>query len=151
MKKVICLVLLAALALTACRRPKELVYCDVQNFKLKQAGVKQTAISANIFLYNPNNFSLKLKKADVAVFLNERIVGNVTLDSLSIIPAKDSFSLPVTLALDMSNVIPGAMQLLFNSQVDLKIKGSIKAGKRGVFVSVPVNYEGKQDVMEWMK
>jgi LEA14-like dessication related protein len=151
MKKIICAGLFIAFALSACRRPKELVYCDIQSFRLKHAGVKETAVSANIFLYNPNKFSLKLKRADVDVFLNERIVGNVSLDSLSTIPAKDSFSLPVTLSLDMTNVIPDALQLLFSSQVDLKIKGSIKAGKHGVYVSVPVNYEGKQDVMDWMK
>jgi LEA14-like dessication related protein len=145
-----CIALLV-LTFSACRRPKELEYRNVQNFQLKQAGVKETKISADIFLYNPNRFSLKLKRADVAVFLNDRLVGNVSLDSLFMIPRNDSFLLPVTLSLDMTNVLPDALQLLFNSQVAIKIKGSIKAGKHGLYVAVPVNYEGKQDVMDWMK
>src|SRR4051794_16127591 len=103
--------LLIGFSAMACRKPKELEYRNVQNFKLKHTGVKEAVITADVSMYNPNGFSLKLKDADVALFLNERQVGNVTIDNSSIVPSRDSFSLPVTLALNMANVLPDALQL----------------------------------------
>ncbi len=146
-----CLIVLLAIAAAACRRPKELVYRDVQNIRVTNVGLKQTVLAANVLMYNPNRFSLQLRHANVDVYLNDKHVGNVLLDSLFTIPRKDSFSLPLSMAIDMSNVIPGALQLLFNSEVDLKITGFIKAGKRGIYLAVPVNYEARQDITEWMK
>ena len=57
------------------------------------------------------------------------------------------FLLPAMLNVEMKNLLPNALQVvLSNGIVDMKLAGSVKAGRYGIYVKVPLNYEGKQDV-----
>ncbi len=148
MKKV-SYIALFILIISACRQPKDLVYQGIENFKLQKVGLAGTNMSIDIRMYNPNSYSLKLKKADVDVFINDTRVGKMTVDGKYTINRLDTFVLPVLLTVDMKNVLPNALQLLFNSNVNVKLTGTIKAGRHGAFLSVPINYEGKQDLLNF--
>lgn len=137
---------LSVFLFSSCMRPKALVYQNVQNFRLQQAGLQQTKVSLEIRLYNPNNYKLKLKGSDVDVFLNGNHLGKMAAEENFLIARRDTFSLPVVLDVNMVNVIPNALQLLTNSEVTIKLSGSLKTGRHGVFVTVPVSYEGKHDI-----
>jgi LEA14-like dessication related protein len=141
------LILLAS----ACRHPKELVYKDIQHFKLQNAGLQQSGVSLDIRMYNPNNYDMKLKDADVDVFINGNLLGKMCVNNQCSVPGLDTFLLPVTLNVDMKNAIPNAWQLLVKSDVDIKLAGTIRAGRRGIYIKVPVNYEGKQDIRSSLK
>jgi len=139
------------LFISACRQPKDLVYQNVQNFKLQKIGLAQTAMTMDIRLYNPNNYSLKLKNADVDVFINNNRLGKMTVNGSYTITKLDTFSLPVMLDVDLKNGLPNVLQLVFNSDVDVKLSGTIKAGRHGVLLTVPINYEGKQDILSGIR
>jgi len=143
--------LIAILSLSSCAQPKELVYLGMDSFSIKQAGLKQTTISMNIRLYNPNRYKLKLKKADVDVFINNSHVGKMNVNCIAELAKRDSSSLPVTLDVDLANALPNALQLLLNPEITLKITGNIIAGRQGVYITIPVNYEGKQDILSGIK
>jgi len=137
--------LLLILLVASCRAPKDLVYQNIQNFRLKQDGM-QSQVCLDIRMYNPNSYGMKLKDADVDVFLNGRCLGKMQVDNGCAVPGLDTFAMPVMLNVDLKNVLPNALQLLMNSDVDIKLTGSIKAGKHGIYKKVPVSYEGKQDI-----
>ena len=139
------------LILSACRQPKDLIYQNVQGFKLQKAGAAQTTLSMDIRLYNPNGYSLKLKKADVDVFLNDNHLGKMIVKGPYTITKLDTFVLPVILNVDLKNVLPNVLQLVLNSEVDVKLSGTIKAGRHGVYLTVPINYEGKQDILSGIR
>jgi len=151
MKTIKLLILFTLLVFSACRQPKNLVYQNVQNFKLQRVGLAQTALSMDISLYNPNSYSLKLKKADVDVFINDNHLGKMMVKGPYTITRLDTFILPVILDVDLKNVLPNVLQLVFNSDVDIKLKGTIKAGRHGIYINVPINYEGKQDIRSGLK
>ena len=132
-------------------QPKQLVYQNVQNFKLKQAGLQQTEVSLDIRLFNPNNYGMKLKDADVDVFVNGNRLGKMQVNEFFAVPGLDTFSMPVMLNVDLKNAVPNALQLLLNPEVNIKLAGTVKAGRHGVYVRVPVNYEGKQDIRAGLK
>ena len=94
---------------------------------------------------------MKLKQADMNVYLNGNLLGKMCFNGCYGVPALDTFSLPVTINVDMKNVLPNAFQLLVNSEVNIKLSGNVKAGRHGVFINVPVNYEGKQDIRSAVK
>ena len=58
--------------------------------------------------------------------------------------------MPVLLNLDLSNALPNMVQLMMNSQVTIKLAGSISAGRSIVSIRVPVNFEGKQDIKAFL-
>ena len=139
------------LAISSCRQPKDLVYQNVQNFKLKQAGLRQTEVSMDLRLFNPNNYGMKLKDADIDIYINGSKLGKMLVNDHFAVPGLDTFSMPVQLNVDLKNVLPNALQLLLNSEVDIKLAGTLKAGRHGVYIRVPVNYEGKQDIRSGIK
>lgn len=143
--------LLLLLCFVSCRAPKDLVYVGVQHFGLKQASFKKTVVSMDVQLYNPNNYKMKLKHSNLDIFINNNRLGVVNLDSKLKVPRLDTFAMPVMLDVDLGNALPNMLQLAFNSQVTVKLSGTVRAGRHGLFITIPVNYEGKQDIREGIK
>jgi LEA14-like dessication related protein len=144
-------ILLLVVAASSCRQPRELVYQDIQNFSLKQAGLQKSTLSMVVRLYNPNNYKLRLKKSDIEVFVNGKLLGKMSTDGGVSIARRDTSSLPVMLDVSLGGVLSGLLGAAFNSEVTVKLSGSIKAGRHGIFVRVPVDYESKQDVSSLLK
>ena len=130
----------------SCSHPKDLVYKDIHSFKLGQAGMQQSALKMDIRMFNPNGYCMKLKDADVDVFINGKLLGKMEVNGSCAVPRLDTFLMPVILNVDMKNVLPNTWQLFMNSEVEIKLAGTIKAGRHGLFIKVPLDYEGKQDI-----
>src|SRR4051812_37529696 len=133
MKKLSCFITLVILALSACHTPKDLVYLGVQNFNAGKVGLKQTVLSMDVQLYNPNNYKLKLKHADLDLFINNNRLGKINLNGKIPVPHLDTFMLPVTLDVDIAHALPNMLQLAFSSEVNVKLTGSVRAGRHGIF------------------
>jgi LEA14-like dessication related protein len=143
--KTIHYIVCALLILTAaCHAPKDLVYKGVNNFSIESANLRAPRLGLNMLFYNPNNRSMTIKHADVEVFINNNHLGNVVLDTRYRIPANDSFSIPVSLTIDMKQVIPDALQIALNKSAEIKLVGHVKAKRGLIYLNIPVNYTGKQ-------
>ncbi len=141
MKQVIFALIVVLFGAASCRQPKDLVYKSVQNF-----GLQKGKALMDISFYNPNRYKLKLKNADLEVFLNGARLGKMNVNKAVAIPRMDTFTVPVSIDVDLKNLLPNALQLAFSSDMSVKLQGNLKAGRHGVYKSVPVNYEGKQDI-----
>ena len=146
MKVINALFLIVVLFACSCSHPKDLVYKDIHSFKLGQAGMQQSALKMDIRMFNPNGYCMKLKDADVDVFINGKLLGKMEVNGSCAVPRLDTFLMPVILNVDMKNVLPNTWQLFMNSEVEIKLAGTIKAGRHGLFIKVPLDYEGKQDI-----
>lgn len=145
MKKYLPSCLFLALSITSCTAPKPLIYKDICDFKLDHAGLKRSGVSVNIKLYNPNHFSLKLKQGQVNMYLNDSHLGVARLERNSV-PANDTFLLPIAINVDMSSLLSNGFQLLTKKEVTFKLDGAVKAGNHGLYIKVPLRYEGKQKI-----
>ena len=142
----ICLGLVVIFA-SACGRPEPAEYYGFQNLQVSQVVNGKTNVSAVVKLYNPNRFGIKLKRAEVDIKVNGAHAGHSLLDSTIVIPAKDTFYVPVTLQLDLQGLFSNALQLLMgNKEATVDLDGRVKV-KRGIFTfSRSFHYEGKQDL-----
>jgi len=135
------------LAGTSCRSPKPLEYRDTKNFKVNGLGLNNTNVSMELELYNPNKYGLRVKNSDVDVYVNNIFAGKVfVVDGKYKIPAESIFLLPVKLDADLKNIMPNALKIWQERSLQLKVSGKIKAGKGGLYVSIPVSYEGRQPI-----
>ena len=132
--------------LIGCSRPKEPQYLDVQNLRILKAGLSESVIGAELKYYNPNNFRLQLKEADLDVYINDKFVGHSSLDTLLQIPARDTFYVPLSLKLKLTDLFRNAAQLFLNPEIRLKLLGKARVGKGAIFMNIPINYEGIQRV-----
>ena len=129
-----------------CKKPKDLEYVDLENLHISKAGLSESIVGGDIKYYNPNSFNLQLKKANVDIYINDKYVGHSDLDTLIHIPAKDTFYIPITMKLNLGDLLKNALQLFLNPEVKLKIEGTARVGKSGIYKNFPVNYEGKERI-----
>jgi LEA14-like dessication related protein len=124
------------------------VYQDVRNFNFKsQGGLEKTTLSMEVRLYNPNSYDLKLKKSGIDVFLNNKPVGIINIEGGTVISKLDTSSIPVTLDVDLKKVFPNLLEAALNNTLAIKLSGIVKAGRHGIFVRIPIHYEGTQDIL----
>ena len=128
----------------SCSVPKELEYRDFRNFTISKVGLTASAVRMDLVYYNPNNFGLQLQRTDLDIFINESYLGHTQQDQQITIPRRMEFSVPITIDVDMKNLLRNSFATLINSEVTVKVVGTIKVGKASVFKSFPVNYESKQ-------
>ena len=134
----------ASLIFAGCAKPKALQYLDIANLDIGTKNFVKPVISADLRFYNPNNYSLKMKRAEMDVMVNNQFVGHSLLDSTIDIPKLDTFSIPVKLDVDLKSVISKSLGVLLNNEVDLALKGTAKIGKAGVYKNFPFTYQKKQ-------
>ena len=105
----------------------------------------------DVHLYNPNSYRMKLKRADLDVYVNGKHLGKVETPKKVTVTKLDTFTMPIMLAVDLKNVLPNMVQLLFTSEVDVRLTGKVKAGRHGLFMTIPIDYTGKQDIKQGIK
>jgi hypothetical protein len=84
-----------------------------------------------------------MKKADLDVYIDDRFVGHTLIDTLINIPKRDTFSIPVSMDVEMKKLFPNALAVLFNEEVELRIEGTAKTRKGWYILKCPVKYQGK--------
>lgn len=136
--------ILVLLILAGCAKPKDFEYRDIRNVKLNSMGFNESTLYLEIVYYNPNQFGVDLRKVDSDVFIDSLFFGKFQLDTIMHIPRMSEFSLPATIKLDMKNLLKHSASMLFHKEVLIQTRGTVRAGKGGIFKTVPFNYETKQ-------
>ena len=126
-----------------CSSPKMIEYIDYKNFGIQKLGFTSSRVTMDLQYFNPNNFGMQLKGTDLDIFINNNFLGHTASDTLISIPRRDTFLIPIKFDLDMKNALKNAWNSAVGNEVTVKVTGKVKVGKANVFMSMPVNYEGK--------
>src|SRR5579862_1743687 len=94
--RVLFLMFVVAVFIAACSKPLQPQYLGFENLLISKSGNNESLVSANVKFYNPNNFPLELKRADINLFLNDKQAAHSVLDTTINIPKLDSFYVPVS-------------------------------------------------------
>ena len=138
------IILIFSFLLSSCQAPKELVYRDFKNLKVEKLGFGSSTLKLDVIYYNPNNFGLQLKYADLDIFIDSNYLGHSSQDFQITIARLAEFTLPLQIDIDMQNLLKNALPTFLGKEVTLKITGKVKLGKANVYKTFPVNYESKQ-------
>ena len=133
-------------ALSSCSKPQPPQYVGYENFRIEKASLSNSILATNVKLYNPNSYNLQLKSASMDVYFNDKFLGHSSLDSLIILPAKDTAIFPLRMQASAKDILSNSAKLLLNPEVKIRISGNAKAGRGGIFINVPINYEGVQRI-----
>src|SRR5947208_1783744 len=82
-------------SMSSCSTLKEPEFRSIENIRLQELSTTDTLLSMNMTYFNPNNSTIKLKKAEGKVFINDAILGDFYLDSLIRINRHADFTLPL--------------------------------------------------------
>ena len=128
----------------SCSTPKALEYRSYNNFSIEKFGFDYSTVKLNLQYYNPNNFRMQLRSTNLDIFINGKLFGHSSTDTLIQIPKRDTFTLPVKFDVNMQSLYQNALNTLLNKEVLIKVTGKVKVGKANVFMYFPINYESKE-------
>ena len=125
---------------------KSLEYLDVAAIRVQKADLKEVTVIADLRFYNPNRYGLSLKDGDIDAWFNDKYLGKAMLDERTKVPARDTFLMPVAITAGLENIITNALDVFSKKEVLVRLQGAVKAGKAGIYIRVPVRYEGTQQL-----
>jgi LEA14-like dessication related protein len=139
-------VLVLVIWLAGCSQPQAPEYYGFQNMQVSKSPDGQATLATTVKMYNPNHYSLQLKRAEVDVSLNGHHAGHSLLDTTIFIPQQDTFYVPIALQIDLRSLLSNALQMLIDKQTTISLDGRVKI-RRGMFTfDRPFHYDGKQDL-----
>ena len=127
----------------SCSSPKMIEYRDYKNFSIEKLGFSNSQVKLDLEYFNPNNFGLQLRRTELDIYINNTFLGHSSSDTLINIPRNNTFLLPIKFDADMKNLFKNAWNTMMGNEVTVKVTGKLKIGKANVFMSMPVEYEGK--------
>jgi hypothetical protein len=70
------------------------------------------------------------------------------MDSTVEVPRRDTFAVPLLLKVQTATAIAKMMETAKDSAVTVRVDGSVKMGKAGVFLTYPIKYEKLQSLAD---
>jgi len=129
-----------------CKTPALPVFGRLENLSVGKVERSQTVVTAVIQYYNPNDYQLTLKHIEAEFFLENKLVGSSVLDTTIFLPKRDSFLLPVSVKLNLADVLSNGLGALLMGEANVGVKGFARLGRNGIFIRLPIQYEGRQKI-----
>lgn len=144
MRKILWGILWVTLFMVSCGEPSNFEFKGVEELTLAKLNMGKNKMYAKLRFYNPNNFSMVLKKVDCAILMNQQNFTAIQLDTSFVIGAKSSFLLPTKMEFEMSNLVKNSMDILFNKPIKLTIQGNATLQKGFFTKTLPIAFETTQ-------
>lgn len=129
-----------------CSKPLQPTYLGYQNLRLGRVGAKNNVVMSDIKFYNPNKYALNVKQAEMDVYFNDRLLGHTSMNNMVSLPPLDTTLVPFSIEASVTDLLANTAQIFRNPNVRVRIQGNAKAGRGGVFVNIPINYQGTQRI-----
>jgi LEA14-like dessication related protein len=146
MIKKLSIFLAVAVIAVSCRPIKDPVFNGIDSVKVNNVGLGESSVTLGMSYSNPNNYKAKLKSAEGDAWMDSTYLGHFVVDSTVDIPANANFLVPVNLTVDMKKILRNSFAGLLNRQVLIRITGTGRAGRNGIYRNFKLNYQGKQDL-----
>ena len=127
----------------ACKPKEEIVLRNVRDIVI-DANTEPT-LRAQAILYNPNNIRIKLRSAEIDVYVNGKKSGRIDQELKMMIPAEAEFTVPLEVKLNMKELglMDTLMGMLGGKKLKVEYKGSIRLTYKGVPIRVPINHQSE--------
>ena len=134
---------LMVLGVVGCRDVKDPEFRRIENFRVKSMGLTHATIGFTITYNNPNNFGVSVKEAVALVMLDSVSIGEFRQDSSISVRKSSDFSVPMTGTITIGTIRKLDIPALAFKEIPVQANGTVKVGKAGVFVTKPIQYQGR--------
>jgi LEA14-like dessication related protein len=125
---------------------KEPEYRDIRDVRLINVGLLQTTAGVDLIYYNPNNFGVQLNEVRGDVYIDNHYLGRFTIDDKVDVGKRREFVVPAIIKLDNIGAIKNQRELWKKKEAMVRIEGSARVKRSGIGISVPIRYEGMQNI-----
>lgn len=128
----------------SCSKPEPVSFAGYRNLRFSNEGFTTGIIRLDVAFYNPNPFPMKIKETDLMVSIDQKPFGQITQDSASLMPARDTFLMPVSFKVNLVDLLSKVLNASRHDSVLLEASGQCKIGRSGVFMKLPLHYRSKE-------
>ena len=148
MKSIISTFIIASVFLASCGTGsiKNPEYRDIQSIRIRNIGVLQSTAEVDLVYYNPNSFGVQLTEGRGDVYIDNIYLGRFELDRDVKVGKRSEFVVPALIKLDMIGAIKNHRDIYKKKEALVRIEGSARVKKAGMGMSVPIRYEGMQNI-----
>ena len=129
--------------MASCSAPKDLEFREYNSLAFEKMGFTSSTLSMNLVYYNPNNFGMELKRSELDIYIDSSFLGHSSQELQVAIPRRDVFTVPIKVQVDMKNLLKNGLTTLMNKEVNVRVLGTVKVGKAGVYKNFKVVYSGE--------
>jgi len=125
---------------------KEPEYRDIRDVRLINVGLLQTTAGVDLIYYNPNNFGVQLNEVRGDVYIDNHYLGRFGIEEKVDVGKRREFVVPAIIKLDNIGAIKNQRELWKKKEAMVRIEGSARVKRSGIGISVPIRYEGMQNI-----
>ncbi len=111
-------------------------------------GLSESLVGLDVRFYNPNKQQVKLKDAIAKVYVNSAFLGETNMDTTISCPRSDTFAVPLVLKVQTAIAVAKMVETAQDSAVTVRVDGTVKMGKAGMFLTYPIKYEKLQSLAD---
>lgn len=128
--------------LSSCGKMKDPEFRRVSSAELGKLGLVKSELKLNLVFFNPNRFKGALQWAEGEAWMDSVYLGPFRVENAVVAEAKKEFAIPVILSLNMQQALKLSRDLLQDKgteNLQLKIVGKLRAGRNGIYRTIPMN------------
>ncbi len=141
------------ICLSSCISYKPVEYKGLNNVEFgKDNSCSPMCVSVSV--YNPNQFKISVKKANVLAFVNSNELGDITVREKSVLPALETSELRFAINTTKSNLAKSlfnSLDVLLGKKVQLKLDGKFKVKAYGIGIKIPVEERFEFDYKSFIR
>ena len=149
MQKIIAFLLVGLLA-TSCITYNDVDVKEFQEPKLEKFSKDEVRLRLVATVENPNGYKIKIKKANFDVFVNGKEVGKAKTESKVVLKKKSTDTYEVVVTTTFKQASGGLMAIagsaMLKGEVELRAKGTVKAGAFGFYKKIKIDEKKKLPV-----
>ena len=135
------------LCLLSCAKPQPPVFKNVENIQISLEG-KQISLQADALLFNPNAQGLKLKGAQLELWLDGEEMGKIDEVYDLSIEAESAFKVPFAVKFPVSKLKGGFLQKALSffggkKNMEAEFRGFVRVKAYGMMLKIPIKAKQK--------
>ena len=141
------LLVLFTFGLFGCIEYKEVEVIEVSDVGIKDISMSGIDIEVAMQIKNPNKYNISITESDLTLFADGNKVGVANVKEKITLPKKSNKIHRVTIQTSVqditSSAIPLLMSLMSRDNIEVQIKGDIKAKAKGIGKRFPVDFKDR--------
>jgi hypothetical protein len=128
------------LVVISCRPQEPLVLKQIKYVELDLG--ERAVLRARAVIHNPNPVRVRLRKADIEVWVNGQHSATLKQEFNQLIPAQDDFTLPLEVLLNLQQLglIDAVLSVLGGKKFQVEYRGTLSLTYKGVRITLPVQH-----------
>jgi LEA14-like dessication related protein len=130
--------------MAACHKPQGLDFTGFRQFNVQPLSFSTSRISCEVGVYNPNNFSIKVKHLETSIMLADKALGEYRIEDTTILlEPKQPFYLPIQLEVSNGALLSNMLSVMSGDSIPYTLAGKVRAGRKIATAEIPFSYSGR--------